>query len=236
MYAVIGGEIYWFNLNLKEMRILLVEDDPLIGGAVEQALRDASFAVDWVNDGNTALSVVDTQVYTLILLDLGLPKKDGYEVLRILRRRKKTLPVIIITARDAVEDRIKGLDYGADDYLVKPFSIDELQARIRAVVRRNHGISNPLLGNEVISLNPANREASRDGKSHSLSSREYALLHALMLRPGTILSRTELEERIYGWNEEVASNAIEFIIHGIRKKLGKDAIKNVRGLGWMVSK
>ncbi len=218
------------------MRILLVEDDPLIGRAVKQALHDASFAVDWVQDGETALSVIKTEDYALMLLDLGIPKKDGFEVLRILRQGKQALPVIIITARDAVEDRIKGLDYGADDYLVKPFSIDELQARIRAVVRRNHGSANPLLTNDILTLDPASRDVTRDGKIHSLSSREYALLHALMLRPGSILSRSELEERIYGWNEEVASNAIEFIIHGLRKKLGKDAIKNVRGLGWMVSK
>lgn len=218
------------------MRILLVEDDPLIGKAVEQALRDASFAIDWVKDGETALAVINTEDYALMLLDLGLPKKDGFEVLRVLRQGKQVLPVIIITARDAVEDRIKGLDYGADDYLVKPFSIDELQARMRAVIRRNHGHADPLMSNSILQLNPASREAFRDDKSYLLSSREYALLHALMLRPGTILSRAELEERIYGWNEEVASNAIEFIIHGLRKKLGKDAIKNVRGLGWMVSK
>lgn len=218
------------------MRILLVEDDKLIGQAVEQAMHDASFAIDWVQDGDTALSVIDIQEYSLILLDLGLPKTDGYEVLRLLRQNKHNVPVIIITARDAVDDRIKGLDYGADDYLVKPFSIDELQARIRAVIRRNHGNATPLLGNDLLSLDPASHEVSYDSKVHTLSSREYALLHALMLRPGSILSRTELEERIYGWNEEVASNAIEFIIHGLRKKLGKDAIKNVRGLGWMVSK
>jgi two-component system OmpR family response regulator len=218
------------------MRILLVEDDSLIGRAVEQALQDAALAVDWVQDGDTALSAIETEEYSLVLLDLGLPKKDGYEVLRLLRQNKHTVPVIIITARDAVDDRIKGLDYGADDYLVKPFSIDELQARIRAVIRRNHGNATPLLGNDLLSLDPASHEVSCDSKVHSLSSREYALLHALMLRPGSILSRSELEERIYGWNEEVASNAIEFIIHGLRKKLGKDAIKNVRGLGWMVSK
>ncbi|SIS73931.1 response regulator [Neptunomonas antarctica] len=218
------------------MRILLVEDDPLIGQAIEQALQDAALTVDWVQDGETALSAINTEEYALLLLDLGLPEKDGFEVLRLLRHNKNSVPVIIITARDAVEDRIKGLDYGADDYLVKPFSIDELQARIRAVIRRNHGNATPLLGNDILTLDPASREVSRDSTVYTLSSREYALLHALMLRPGSILSRAELEERIYGWNEEVASNAIEFIIHGLRKKLGKDAIKNVRGLGWMVSK
>jgi two-component system OmpR family response regulator len=218
------------------MRILLVEDDNLIGSAVEQALRDAAYAVDWVRDGATALSVAKTEEYSLILLDLGLPKKDGVEVLRELRRGKHSVPVIIITARDAVEDRIKGLDLGADDYLVKPFSISELLARIRAIVRRKHGVVDPILYSSVLSLNPANREVTREQQTETLSAREYALLHALMLRPGSILSRDELEEQIYGWNEEVASNAIEFIIHGLRRKLGKDAIKNVRGLGWMVNK
>jgi two-component system OmpR family response regulator len=218
------------------MRILLVEDDSLIGSAVEQALRDAAHAVDWVQDGATALAVAKGSDYALILLDLGLPKKDGVEVLRELRRGKNSVPVIIITARDAVNDRITGLDNGADDYLVKPFSISELEARIRAIVRRKHGVSDPILSSSILSLNPATREVSREGEANILSAREYALLHALMLRPGSIHSRDDLEERIYGWNEEVASNAIEFIIHGLRKKLGKDAIKNVRGLGWMVNK
>ena len=218
------------------MRILLVEDDPLIGSAVRQALQDAAFAVDWVQDGATALSSFKTEDYTLMLLDLGLPRKNGLEVLRELRQMKNPVPTIIITARDAVEDRIKGLDYGADDYLVKPFSVGELVARMRAVVRRNNGVADPLLSNGDVSLNPATREATRDDRRYVLSAREYALLYALLLRPGTILSRDDLEERIYGWNEEVASNAIEFIIHSLRKKFGKDVIKNVRGLGWMVSK
>ncbi len=218
------------------MRILLVEDDPLIGSAVRQALQDAAFAVDWVQDGATALSSSRTENYTLILLDLGLPRKDGLQVLRELRQMKNAVPTIIITARDAVEDRIRGLDYGADDYLVKPFSVGELVARMRAVVRRNNGVADPLLSNGDVSLNPATREVTRNDQLHVLSAREYALLYALLLRPGAILSRDDLEERIYGWNEEVASNAIEFIIHSLRKKLGKDAIKNVRGLGWMVNK
>jgi len=217
------------------MRTLLVEDDELIGGAVKQALTDAAFAVDWVKDGDSALQTIDTEDYELVLLDLGLPKRNGLEVLQILRR-KHTMPVIIITARDAIEDRIQGLDLGADDYLVKPYSIDELHARIRAVVRRNHGIAKPMLSNSIMELDPSTHEATRDGHTHPLSAREYALLHALMLRPGVTLSKQSLEESIYGWNEEVASNAIEFIIHGLRKKLGKDAIKNIRGLGWMVSK
>jgi len=218
------------------MRILLVEDDKLIGRAVRQALQDAACAVDWVQDGATALSSSKTEDYSLVLLDLGLPRKGGLEVLRELRQMKNVVPTIIITARDAVEDRIKGLDYGADDYLVKPFSVGELMARMRAVVRRNHGVADPLLSNGDVSLNPATREATRKDRFHVLSAREYALLYTLLIRPGAILSRDDLEERIYGWNEEVASNAIEFIIHSLRKKFGKDVIKNVRGLGWMVSK
>jgi len=218
------------------MRILLVEDDELIGKAVKQALNDATFAVNWVKDGITALSSIQVEDYSLVLLDLGLPQKDGLDVLKELRNNKQSMPVIIITARDSIEDRIKGLDLGADDYLVKPFSIDELHARIRAVVRRNHGVADPILSSSLLKLNPTTREAFRDDQSYTLSSREYALLYALMLRPGAILSRDKLEETIYGWNEEVASNAIEFIIHALRKKLGKDAIKNVRGMGWMVTK
>ena len=194
------------------MRILLVEDDESIGNAIKQALNDATYAVNWVKDGLTALSSLTTEDYSLVLLDLGLPGKNGLEVLHELRKTKN-LPVIIITARDAVEDRIHGLDLGADDYLVKPFSIDELHARMRAVVRRNHGVANPILTNSLLELNPATREVSRDGESYPLSAREYALLQTLMLRPGTIFSRNNLEESIYGWNEEVASNAIEFIIH-----------------------
>ena len=218
------------------MRVLLVEDDKLIGQAVKQALNDSSYAVDWVEDGVTASSSISLEDYSLVLLDLGLPQKDGLEVLRDIRKSKKSMPVIIITARDSIEDRIKGLDLGADDYLVKPFSIDELDARIRAVVRRNHGVANPVLSSSLLTLDPSSREAGRDNKRYTLSAKEYALLHTLMLRPGTIFSRNQLEESIYGWNEEVASNAIEFIIHALRKKLGKDAIKNIRGMGWMVNK
>ena len=218
------------------MRILLIEDDIQIGHAVKQALQDASYAVNWVQDGQTALTAVNTEKYDLFLLDLGLPKIDGLDVLQTLRQQHHDMPVIIITARDAVEDRIKGLDYGADDYLVKPFSIDELQARIRAITRRNHGVSNPILSSAILLLDPSNRKVTRDEISYLLSAREFSLLQTLMLRPGSVHSRENLEDHLYGWNEEVASNAIEFIIHGLRKKLGKDVIKNIRGLGWMVDK
>lgn len=218
------------------MRILLVEDDRLVGEAVQQALRDAAYALDWVQDGETALSALSTQEYGLMLLDLGLRRKDGFEVLRQTRKAQYRLPVIIMTARDTVEDQVRGLDGGADDYLVKPFSVHALLARIRAVIRRHQGFANPVLSNGVLELNPATREVTQQGQISPLSAREYALLYALMLRPGTLLSRAELEERIYGWNEEVESNAVEFLIHSLRKKLGATAIKNVRGVGWMVAK
>ncbi|MHB8167251.1 MAG: response regulator transcription factor [Sulfuricella sp.] len=218
------------------MRILLIEDDRMIGEAVSVALRDAAYAVDWVQDGETALRVLDDQEHQAVLLDLGLPKRDGLEVLRKLRADGSRLPVIIVTARDAVEDRIKGLDFGADDYLVKPFDVDELLARLRAVIRRQGGQASPVLTNGSVSLDPATREARHGDALCLLSAREFALLQALLLRPGAILTRTELEERIYGWNEEVESNAVDFLIHGIRKKLGADVIKNVRGAGWMVAR
>ena len=180
-------------------------------------------------------SVLGLSSYGMVLLDLGLPGKDGLEVLNSIRAKKLDVPIIIITARDSIENRIEGLDAGADDYIVKPFSIEELEARIRAVVRRKSGTAEPLLTTKTLSLNPATREAMSDQIRVTLSAREYAVLHELMLRPGAILSRTELEDRTYGWNEEVASNAIEVVIHGLRKKLGKQSIKNVRGLGWMVT-
>ncbi len=218
------------------MRILLVEDDPMIGAAVSLALRDAAYSVDWVRDGITANSVLELSEHQCVLLDLGLPRRDGFEVLRQLRQSGSAVPVIVITARDEIEDRIKGLDLGADDYLVKPFDVSELLARLRAVVRRLGGQSNPCLSNGKVSLDQASREASCGDIVALLSAREFSLLQALLLRPGTILTRTELEDRIYGWNEEVESNAIDFLIHGVRKKLGAGVIKNVRGAGWMVEK
>lgn len=218
------------------MRVLLVEDDRMIGAAVEQALKDAAYAVDWVRDGHAALTAVESQAYGIVLLDLGLPRKDGQQVLRSIRSNDNPVPLLIITARDALEDRIRGLDGGADDYVVKPFEMAELLARMRAVVRRKGGAAGPVLGNGTLSLDPVTREASLGGAPVRLSGREFALLHALLVRPGAILSRSELEDRIYGWNEEVESNAVEFLIHALRKKLGSDAIKNVRGVGWMVSR
>ena len=218
------------------MRVLLIEDDRMIGTAVQQALKDAAYAVDWVTDGETAIHVAETEAYELALLDLGLPKADGRDVLRRLRHLGRKLPIIIVTARDSVDDRIDGLDLGADDYLIKPFEVRELLARMRAVLRREGSGSPPLLSNGKLSLDPATREVSFLGRTELLTAREFALLHALLALPGTILSRSELERRIYGWNEEVESNAIEFLIHTVRKKLGAAAIRNVRGMGWMVDR
>ncbi|WP_439924928.1 response regulator transcription factor [Nitrobacter sp. JJSN] len=218
------------------MRILLVEDDEMVGAAVTQALKDAAYAVDWVNDGQTAIEAARAVTYDLTLLDLGLPSPDGTEVLRAFRKMNRQLPVIIVTARDAIDDRIHGLDLGADDYLVKPFEIRELLARMRAILRRQGSGSSAILSNGTISLDPATHEAIHDGGMSRLTAREFALLQALMLRPGTILSRVDLERHIYGWNEEIESNAVEFLIHAIRKKLGASSIRNVRGVGWMVDR
>ena len=208
----------------------------MIGAAVQQALRDAAYAVDWVTDGETAIQAVENEDYEVALLDLGLPAADGREVLRHFRKRRRRLPVIIVTARDSVDDRIDGLDLGADDYLVKPFEIRELLARMRAVLRREGSGSPPLLSNGKLDLDPATREACFSGETSLLTAREFALLQALLARPGAIMSRSELERQVYGWNEEVESNAIEFLIHTIRKKLGATAIRNVRGVGWMVDR
>ncbi|MBT1076248.1 response regulator [Geobacter grbiciae] len=218
------------------MRILLIEDDRMIGEAVEQALKDAAYAVDWVRDGIAASDAVETGEYQLVILDLGLPGRDGLEVLRRMRGAGNPAPVLIVTARDALDERIRGLDLGADDYLLKPFAVGELLARIRAVTRRQAGSTVPLLSNGVLALDPATKEAVCGDRRCRLTSREFSLLQALLLRPGAILSRDDLETRIYGWNEEVESNAVEFLIHAVRKKLGSDAIKNVRGMGWMVER
>lgn len=216
------------------MRILLLEDDKMIAEALSDMLHVAGFAVDCVTDGLAAENALQPNIYDIALLDIGVPKQDGLSVLRHLRAKNFDLSVILITARDTVEERINGLDSGADDYVIKPFAPTELLARIRALLRRRSGHASPVLSNGIITLNPATREVSANGQSTRLSAREYALLYSLLLQPGTILSRQELEEKIYGWNEEVESNAVEVVIHGIRKKLGSNVIKNVRGLGWLV--
>jgi two-component system, OmpR family, response regulator len=218
------------------MRVLLVEDDRMIGAAMAQALKDAAYAVDWVTDGNAAIAAAESESYDLALLDLGLPAPDGLSVLRHFRKNRDHLPVIIVTARDGVDDRIDGLDLGADDYLTKPFDTRELLARMRAIVRRQGSGASPILSNGIVHLDPSTREATVNNERCRLTAREFALLHALLARPGTIFSREELEARIYGWNEEVESNAVEFLIHAIRKKLGSATIRNVRGVGWMVDR
>ncbi|MEO7495741.1 MAG: response regulator transcription factor [Massilia sp.] len=219
------------------MRLLLVEDDTMIGEVVLDLLRDEHYAVDWVKDGEMAdTALMQSQNYDLVLLDLGLPRKDGLEVLRSMRARKDRTPVLVATARDSVEQRIAGLDAGADDYVLKPYDLDELLARIRALLRRAAGRAEPVFDYNNISINPATREVLVDGASASLSAREWAVLEALIARPGVVLSRAQLEEKLYSWRDEVSSNAVEVYIHGLRKKLGSDLIQNVRGVGYMVPK
>ena len=218
------------------MRILLIEDDDMIGEAMQRALKKEAYAVDWVRDGQMAIDSLAIQEYGFIMLDLGLPKKDGLSVLKHIRQNAVLTPVIIVTARDAVDARISGLDYGADDYIIKPFAMSELLARIRAVIRRKSGQAQSVLSNGKISLDTGTRTASFGDVSTLLSAKEYSLLHILLLNQGKILARAALEDHLYGWNEEVESNAVEYLIHAIRKKLGKESILNVRGAGWMVSK
>jgi two-component system response regulator QseB len=218
------------------MRLLLAEDDPMIGAGIERGLRQDGFAVDWVRDGRAAQVALEQRVHDLLLLDLGLPRKDGIEVLASMRRRGDARPVLIITARDAVADRVAGLDAGADDYVVKPFDLTELAARIRALARRGGaGRAEPLLRHGRIALDPATREVRLDGQPIALSPREFALLAALMARPGAVLSRAQLEEKLYGWDEPVESNAVEVHLHSLRKKIGAGAIRNVRGVGWTLA-
>jgi DNA-binding response OmpR family regulator len=217
------------------MRILLVEDDPMIGESVVEGLKSEGYAVDWVRDGKEAELSIAATPYSLVLLDLGLPRRDGIEVLKGLRERRVDVPVLVITARDTVSDRIKGLDAGADDYLVKPFDLDELSARVRALVRRAAGRAEPVIERGPLLINPATREVTWQGAAVALSAREYALLAALAERPGLVLSRAQLEEKLYGWNEAVGSNAVEVHIHNVRKKLGEGVINNVRGLGYTLA-
>ncbi|HUL97109.1 MAG TPA: response regulator [Usitatibacter sp.] len=214
------------------MRLLLVEDDAMIGTAAQQGLRQEGHAVDWVRDGREAELAVGNGVYDLVLLDLGLPRRDGLSVLRSLRERGERVPVVIITARDAVSDRVAGLDAGADDYLVKPFDLDELAARVRAVARRHAGRAESLLRMGDLEIDAAARKVRWRGREVALSAREYALLEALADRPGAFLTRAQLEERLYGWDEEIASNAVEVHIHALRRKLDPSIIRNVRGMGY----
>ncbi|MBE0612822.1 MAG: response regulator [Burkholderiales bacterium] len=218
------------------MRLLLVEDDTMIGESVQTGLRQDGFAVDWVQDGRAAELALETNPYDMLLLDLGLPRKAGLDVLTALRRRGASLPVLILSARDAIADRVQGLDAGADDYLVKPFDLEELAARIRALLRRQSGRADPVLQVGSLSIDPATHQVSLEGKSIALSAREFALIHALAARPGVVLSRAQLEEKLYGWGHEVESNTVEVYVHSLRRKLGTEFIRNVRGVGYMVPK
>jgi len=217
------------------MRLLLVEDDLMIGESLQRALRLEGYAVDWVRAAPAADGTLASERFDLVLLDLGLPGGDGLDVLRALRARHDATPVIVLTARDGRGDRVAGLDAGADDYLVKPFELDELNARIRAVLRRHAGRAEPLLAHGDVTLDPAARRVTRGGAAVPLSAREFAVLEALMLRPGAVLSRAQLEDRLYGWGEEIESNAVSVYVHQLRRKLGADFIGNVRGVGYFVA-
>jgi DNA-binding response OmpR family regulator len=218
------------------MRLLLIEDDRMIAADLQQALHAAGYSVDCAEDGVAGQAALARGGYTAVLLDLGLPRRSGLELLAAARRRGDVTPILILTARDGVEDRVTGLDLGADDYVLKPFEFQELLARLRAVVRRRDGHAQSVIGAGALQLDLTSREARYRGERAALSAREFALLHALLERPGAVLSREQLEQRIYGWGEEVSSNAVEVIIHGLRKRLGAEIIRNVRGLGWHVPK
>jgi DNA-binding response OmpR family regulator len=218
------------------MRALLIEDDRMIGSSLKRGLAEAGIVVDWVEDGATGLAALDASSYAIILLDLGLPDGCGLSVLDRLRRRSDDTPVVILTARDDLETRVDGLDRGADDFLIKPFDVDELKARIRAAVRRSGGRSTSLMECGELTLDLATREVAYRGRRHALSSREFALVQVLAERPGAILSRSQIEDRIYGWGEEVESNAVDVLIHYVRRKFDKDIVRNVRGVGWVIAK
>lgn len=217
------------------MRVLLVEDDEMIGQSLLQALEANGWSVDWVKEGELAQSAMADGGYACVLLDLGLPRRDGIEVLRKARATGDQTPVLVLTARDGLEDRIVGLDVGADDYLLKPYEFRELLARMRAIIRRRDGSAHSVIGGDHVQLDLTTREVLIQGERSQLSAREFSLLHALLERPGAILSREQLESRIYGWGEEVSSNAVDVLIHGMRRKLGADTIRNVRGLGWRIA-
>jgi two-component system response regulator QseB len=216
------------------MRLLLVEDDPMIGDSVRKGLRQEGYTVDWARDGAAAELALANGVYDLLLLDLGLPRQGGLEVLKKLRRAGNAVPTLIVTARDAVADRVRGLDAGADDYLVKPFDLEEIAARVRALLRRGAGRPQPAIEIGPLRIDPASHEVRLDGARVALSAREFALLHALAERQGEVLSRERIEDRLYGWGEEIDSNAVEVHIHNLRRKLGAEAIRNVRGVGYKI--
>jgi DNA-binding response OmpR family regulator len=216
------------------MRILLIEDDPMLGKALVRGLSDHGVTVDWARDGAEGSAALAQDEHALVLLDLGLPKRSGLDVLKDARAAGVAIPVVIITARDGIDDRVTGLDVGADDYIVKPFELRELLARIRAVRRRHNGQAQSLVASNEITLDLATHRATYRGIEHVLSAREFALLQVLLQRAGAIFSRAQIEQQIYGWGEEVESNAVDVLIHGIRKRFDRDIIRNVRGAGWMV--
>lgn len=216
------------------MRILVVEDDNLLGDGIQAGLRQAGFVVDWVRDGVAARAALEAESFAAVVLDLGLPRLSGLELLRRLRAARNPIPVLILTARDTVADRIQGLDTGADDYLVKPFDLGELSARLRALLRRAAGSPEPLLRVGAIELDPAGHSVRLDGRTVELSAREFSLLHELMANAGRVLSRRQLEERLYAWGEEVESNAVEVHVHHLRRKLAPELIRTVRGVGYLL--
>ncbi len=217
------------------MRVLVVEDDLMIGESLSEALQDEAYTVDWVKDGRQAILTIRVQPYDIILLDLGLPEVDGMGVLTAIRDAKIETPVLILTARDQLKDRIEGLDSGADDYVVKPFELAEVFARMRVLIRRAQGKSDNQIVVDNLLLDTAHKRVMRDGHPIDLTAKEYMLLTAFMQSPEKVKSKTELEDSLYGWGDEVESNAVEFLIHSLRKKVGQDRIKNVRGLGWYIS-
>jgi DNA-binding response OmpR family regulator len=218
------------------MRLLLVEDDRSLGSGILNGLRHAGYAVDWVHDGDAAESALKGEQYDLMILDLGLPRRSGLEVLDGLRRRSEDLPVLILTAADSIGNRIDGLDRGADDYMVKPFDLDELNARIRALSRRHGGRRTPTLTHGDIVLDPAAHKVTKQGRVVDIAPREFAILQALLENAGRVMSRSRLEESLYSWKEEIESNAVEVHVHHLRRKLGADLIRTIRGVGYIVDK
>ena len=218
------------------MRLLLVEDDTMIGETVLDQLRAEHYAVDWVKDGDMADTALRGERYDLVLLDLSLPRRDGMQVLHDMRAREDRTPVLVATARDSVPHRVAGLDAGADDYILKPYDLDELLARIRAMLRRAAGRAEPVYVHKGVTINPATREVTVNGTQVIVTAKEWAVLEPLLARPGAVLSRAQIEQKLYGWKDDISSNAVEVYIHGLRRKLGADLIQNVRGVGYMVPK
>jgi len=216
------------------MRVLLVEDDISLANGIQTALRSESYTLDWLSDGRSALHALSSEHFDVVVLDLGLPKMDGLEVLRSVRDRRQRTPVLILTARDGVRDRIAGLDAGADDYLIKPFDTDELKARLRALLRRSAGRAAPQIELRGVTLNPDNQQVSHQGNIINLSRKEYILLHELLSQPDRVITRDRLEQSLYGWTDEVDSNALEVHIHHLRKKLCPQLIRTLRGVGYMI--